>query len=106
MNDKTNDRIITKDDKRLASIFQTIDRLSEVIENIVRNLKPGLEDGQYLTDREVSGLLKISRRCLQDYRTAGKIPFYRIGGKILYRAGDIRRLMEERYEDRRRDKRL
>jgi excisionase family DNA binding protein len=101
-----NDRIITKDDKQLSILLQTIDRLSEAIEDIARGFKPGLEDGQYLTDREVSGLLKISRRCLQDYRTQGKIPFYRIGGKILYRAGDIRRLMEERYEDRRRDKRL
>ncbi|GHV14789.1 transcriptional regulator [Bacteroidia bacterium] len=104
MNDKTNDRIITKDDKRLASLFLTIDQLSDTIENIARNLKPGLEGGQYLTDREVSKLLKISRRCLQDYRTQGKIPFYHVGGKILYRAGDVGRFMEEHYRDRRPDK--
>ncbi|GAB6118892.1 helix-turn-helix domain-containing protein [Dysgonomonas termitidis] len=104
MNDKANDRIITKDDKRLASLFQTIDQLSASIENIAHNLKPGLEGGQYLTDKEVSKLLKISRRSLQDYRTQGKIPFYRIGEKILYRTGDIGRFMEEHYRDRRPDK--
>jgi hypothetical protein len=31
-----NDRMITKEDKRLASLFQMIDQLSEAIENIVR----------------------------------------------------------------------
>jgi excisionase family DNA binding protein len=62
--------------------------------------KPGLEGEQYLTDREVSQLLKISRRCLQDYRTEGKIPFYRIGGKILYQAGDIEHFLREHYENR------
>jgi excisionase family DNA binding protein len=95
-----NDSIITKEDKRLVSLFQTIDELSETIENIVRNFKPGLEGEQYLTDREVSKFLKISRRCLQDYRTEGKIPFYRIGGKILYRAGDIEHFLREHYENR------
>ncbi|GAB6009985.1 helix-turn-helix domain-containing protein [Dysgonomonas reticulitermitis] len=104
MNDKTNDRIITKDDKRLVVLLQTIDQLSDTIEDIARNLKPGLEGGQYLTDREVSKMLKISRRTLQDYRTQGKISFYRIGGKILYRTGDIGRFMEEHYRDRRPDK--
>jgi hypothetical protein len=96
-----NDRTAAKDGKRLAALSRTIDRLSETIENIVRSCKPGLEGEQYLTDREVSGLLKISRRCLQDYRTKGKISFFRIGGKILYRAGDIERFLEEHYENRR-----
>ncbi|GAB6009925.1 hypothetical protein [Dysgonomonas reticulitermitis] len=48
MNDKTNDRIITKDDKRLVVLLQTIDQLSDTIGNISRNLKPGIEDEQYL----------------------------------------------------------
>jgi excisionase family DNA binding protein len=96
-----NNRTVTTEDKRLASLFQTIDQLSETIENIVRNCKPQLESRQYLTDRDLSRLLKISRRCLQDYRTEGKIPFYRIGGKILYRASDIERFLEEHYEDQR-----
>ena len=82
-------------------LFQTIDLLSESIENIVRDFKPGLEGEQYLTDKEVSKLLKISRRSLQDYRTEGKIPFYRVGGKILYSASDIERFLKEHYEKKR-----
>ncbi|MDR0507943.1 MAG: helix-turn-helix domain-containing protein [Dysgonamonadaceae bacterium] len=95
-----NDRTITKEDKQLASLFQTIDQLSETIENIVRNIKPGLDGEQYLTDKDMSKLLKISRRCLQDYRSAGKIPFYRIGGKILYKVGDVEHFLNEHYENK------
>jgi excisionase family DNA binding protein len=101
-----NNRTITREDERLASLFRAMDELSEAIENMVRNSRPEPGCEQYLTDKELSGLLKISRRCLQDYRTEGKIPFYRIGGKILYRAGDIERFLEEHYENRLQNKTL
>ena len=97
----TDNSIITGEDKRLVSLFQSIDRLSEVIENSIRVSKPELGGGHYLTDKEVSQVLKISRRCLQDYRTKGKIPFYRVGGKVLYHSGDIEQYLEEHYENRR-----
>jgi excisionase family DNA binding protein len=93
-------RTITKEDGRLVALQQTIEQLSEAIENIVRNSKREFGCEQYLTDRDLSKLLKISRRCLQDYRTGGKIPFYRIGGKILYRASDVGRFLEGHYENR------
>jgi excisionase family DNA binding protein len=95
-----NSRIITKDDERLASLFRTIDELSGAIENIAHTSGPEPRSEQYLTDRDLSRLLKISRRCLQDYRSEGKIPFYRIGGKILYRSSDIEHFLEEHYENR------
>ena len=95
-----NNRIITKENERLAALFQLMDKLSETIENIVRNPKPELESGQYLTDKELSNLLKISRRCLQDYRTEGKIPFYHIGGKVLYRASDVEHFLKEHYRNK------
>jgi excisionase family DNA binding protein len=94
-------RTITKGDERLAALSRTVGELTEIVENIVHTSKPEFGCRQYLTDRDLSKLLKISRRCLQDYRTEGKIPFYRIGGKILYRASDIGRFLEEHYENRR-----
>jgi len=95
-----NSRIITREDERLAVLFQLMENLSEEMENIVRNSKPELECGQYLTDRNLSNLLKISRRCLQDYRKEGKIPYYCIGGKILYRASDIEYFLEKHYKNK------
>jgi len=91
-------KLITKEDEQLAFLFRSIDELSETIENIVRNPKTKFGNGQYLTDKDLSRILKISRRCLQDYRTEGKISFYRIGGKILYKVSDIEDFLSKKYE--------
>ena len=51
----------------------------------------------YLTDRELSERLKISRRTLQDYRNNGILPYRQLGGKILYRESDIERVLQNCY---------
>ncbi|RNC66157.1 DNA-binding protein [Proteiniphilum sp. X52] len=43
--------------------------------------------------------LKLSRRVLQDYRNEGRIPYYKLGGKILYRKSDLQKLLDEGYRD-------
>ena len=56
-----------------------------------------LNGERYLTDKEVGARLKVSRRTLQDYRNAGRIPYILLGGKLLYRESDIERLLMEGY---------
>ena len=58
-----------------------------------------LEAETYLTDSEASERLKVSRQTLQDYRNEGKIPFCRIGGKILYRSSDLQRMLDDSYRE-------
>ena len=41
--------------------------------------------------------LKVSRRTLQEYRSARKIPFILFGGKVLYRETDIEKMLAENY---------
>lgn len=49
-----------------------------------------------MTDRELSGLLKISRRCLQVIVT--RVGSYvQLGGKVLYKTSDIEKLLEGNY---------
>lgn len=48
---------------------------------------PGEEE--LLDNQDVCLLLKISKRTLQSYRDSGKIPYHRIGNKILYRRSEI-----------------
>ena len=99
-----NNSIISKDDKQISSLFQRMEYLSDKIENIVRTPNSKLGGEQYLTNKEVIRLLKISQRLLQNYRTEGKIPFYRIGGKVLYRASDIDLFLENHSENRQTNK--
>jgi excisionase family DNA binding protein len=91
--------IITKDNERVVSFLKSIDRILDNIENLVKNHKPALNGERYLSDKELSERLRISRRTLQDYRNEGRIPFYQLGGKILYKESDIQRALEDGYRE-------
>ena len=68
-------------------------------ENFVANSRPTLGGERFLTDREVSARLKVSRRTLQDYRNTGIIAYYQLGGKILYKESDIERMLAANYRE-------
>ena len=55
---------------------------------------------QYLDNQDVCLRLHVSKRTLQNYRNAGKIPFTRIEKKIYYHSRDI-----ENYLNKNRQKR-
>ncbi len=46
---------------------------------------------------EVCKLLRLSTRTLQEYRNSVTLPFYKIGGKILYKQSDIQAMLERHY---------
>jgi excisionase family DNA binding protein len=89
--------VITKDNETVKAFFLSLEQMLDGIEHIVDNYKPSLCGERYLSDREVSERLKVSRRTLQDYRTEGKIPYYQLGGKILYRESDIEKVLNDNY---------
>ena len=89
--------LITKDNVKVVAFLKTLDRLSDKVEQVIVNCRPALNGERFLTDREVSERLKISRRALQDYRNQGKIPYLYLGGKILYKESDLERVLEKAY---------
>ena len=86
--------IITKTNKEVLQFFDEMKRISTFIDA----LKSSLNGERFLTDTELSEMLKLTKRTLLEYRNCGKIPYYQIGGKILYRENDIEKLL---YENRR-----
>lgn len=47
-------------------------------------------DKLYLNSDEVAAILRVSKRTLQNYRTEGKILYYKMSKKvILYKAEDV-----------------
>lgn len=50
-------------------------------------------DPIYNTD-QLMKVLSICRRTAQNLRDSGKITFYKVGGKILYRHSDVIRLLD------------
>lgn len=93
------ENLITRESASVTQFIKTLDRLLNRIENLTQNSKPTFYGERYLTDKEVSKRLKVSRRTLQDYRTRGYIAYYQLGGKILYRESDIQKMLDDNYSE-------
>ena len=89
--------LITKTDEVYLSFLRKIVETENAIETLFTGYHPPLDNERYLTDREVSKILHISRRTLQEYRSTGQIAYSMVGGKILYREGDIEKWLTANY---------
>lgn len=83
-----NDLILADRELEVGFIGQ-LDALLEGIERMDASHKASPSNEKFLTDKEVSAWLKVSRRTLQDYRNNGMIAYYQLGGKILYNVSSI-----------------
>jgi hypothetical protein len=95
----SNELITGENNERVKGFFLSLDRLSAAIEKLFASRKPTLNGDSFYTDEELSVKLKLSRRSLQDYRNEGRIPYIKLGGKILYRSSDIEKLQEDGYRE-------
>lgn len=91
-----NDLILADRELEVGFIGQ-LDALLEGIERMDVSHKASPSNEQFLTDKEVSAWLKVSRRTLQDYRNNGMIAYYQLGGKILYKESDIEKMVMSGY---------
>ena len=81
----------------VRDLFSELDRIAKDAATVADENQPLLGGEHYLTDRELSERLKISRRTLQDYRNNGILPYRQLGGKILYRESDIEQVLQSCY---------
>lgn len=89
--------LITRTTPQITAFFESLDRMLDKVEILAKKSRPTLNGERYLTDKELSERLKISRRALQEYRNEGKIPYYQIGAKVLYKESDIERMLKDSY---------
>ena len=66
----------TKDDAWMQSIYESIDQLSEILDSMPKDGTALPNDDEYLCDKEVAYMLKVSRRTLSEYRSNGTLPYY------------------------------
>lgn len=90
--------IITKENERMVHLFGSLDRMLSGIERLVANHRPTLSGERFLTDKEVSARLKVSRRTLQEWRTNGQIAYISLGGKVLYKESEIQKMLEKYHQ--------
>ncbi|MFT3739587.1 MAG: helix-turn-helix domain-containing protein [Breznakibacter sp.] len=90
--------ILDKKSEIIASLLRTLDEIQDTVKEALKRRTPHLNGEKYLTNNEVSKLLNLSIRTLQDWRDNGVISYIQISGKILYRQSDILKLLENHYE--------
>lgn len=90
--------ILNKKSDEIVSFLSVLDESLDSIKVALTNRTPHLKGEKYLTNNDVSKLLNISVRSLQDWRDNGIVGYIQISGKILYRQSDILKLLESNYE--------
>ncbi len=94
MNHETNDN-----NRRIKRVISAISRISVVLDKIKENYRPSLNGEKLITDKELADFLKINKRSLVEYRKNGILPYYHIGGRILYKESDVERVMADNFYD-------
>ena len=89
---------IERKDPHVEVLFQGLENLERMLSDMEKTPKPTFKGERFLTDEELSGILRISRRTLQEYRTLGVIPYYLLQGKVLYKESDIQKMLEDAYK--------
>ena len=89
--------LIFADQELEVGFIGKLDALLDGIERMDASHKTSLGNEQFLTDKEVSAWLKVSRRTLQEYRNNRVLPFILLGGKVLYPESGLRELLEANY---------
>lgn len=76
-------------------VLSALEGMNRRIKEVAHTHKPLFGGEHFLTGKEVCERLYISPRTLQDYRDRKVIPYTQFAGKILYKASDLEKLLEE-----------
>ena len=88
-------RLIERGDPRVADLFQRMKKVDKLLGELEHPSRRTLDGQRFVTDSELSQVLRVSRRTLLEYRSLGIIPYYLICGKILYAEGEILQFLEK-----------
>ena len=89
--------IVTQKNPQMQLFSQLMEGILKKLERYCATARPMLGGEVYLTGEEVCSQLRLSTRTLQEYRNAGTLSYYKIGGKILYKQSDIQAMLEKHY---------
>ena len=89
--------IITQEDPQMQLFSQLMEGTLKKLERYCATARPMLDGEVYLSSEEVCSHLRLSTRTIHEYKNARILPFYKIGGKILYKQSDIQTMLEKYY---------
>ena len=85
------------EDGQLRDFITEIDKAIEEAKDTFNDYRPLLNGDSWISDREATEFLKVSRHTLFTYRQKGLLPYVQLCGKILYREWDLEELLQRNY---------
>lgn len=86
--------LLTKESPEVVQFFENLKYLAETLNTDANPFRPLLNGERFITDPELANTLKLTSRTLVEHRASGLLPYYKLGGKILYKESDIIKLLE------------
>ncbi len=86
--------LINSESPDIIRIFKHLEYIVELFKEHPERFRPVFNGDRYLTETELAKQLKLTQRTLIEYRKTGILPYYKLGGRILYRERDIVDLLE------------
>ena len=68
-------QLLTHESKSIDTAMQSLKKANNWLSSFIESYSPPLDGERYLTDKELSEHLKLSRRTLQEYRKQGILPY-------------------------------
>jgi phage pi2 protein 07 len=90
------DKYLLIDNESYQELLKRIEKIDQKLSSI------GSEktDNRWLTNKEVSEMLSVTGRTLQNYRDRGILPFSQMGSKIYYHENDIEEFLQQHYQEK------
>ena len=89
---------LNMENDEMQLVVSALRSVGKRIVEVAETHKPLFPGELFLTGKEVCERLYISPRTLQDYRDRKIIPYTQFAGKILYKASDLEKILEENYK--------
>lgn len=89
---------LNMENDEMQLVVSALRSVGKRIVEVAETHKPLFGDEHFLTGKEVCERLYISPRTLQDYRDRKIILYTQFAGKILYKASDLEKMLEENYK--------
>jgi excisionase family DNA binding protein len=86
--------VVVIESKAFNEIIKKIDEIEIKVEKAVSKT---LNKEEWLDVSEVCDVLKVSKRTLQNYRDTGILGFSKYGGKVYFKAKEIKEYFERNY---------
>ena len=93
----TMNQILSHDSDSIDTAMQSLKKANNWLSSFIESYSPPLDGERYLTDKELSEHLKLSRRTLQEYRKQRILPYIILCGKTLYPESEIQSLLTTNY---------